>query len=293
MTTTTHTRVVIIESLDARNPKDFKSGSELQLYLEGLAEDNPHVIPTILHKVSSEKEFRVVLRELIRLAKENSDKPILHIETHGYDDTSGIVFSDGSDCLWSDLRPMLVELNEATEFNLLVCFASCFGAWSLGMIRPMEPAPCWGLIGPSEFTDGSELLGGFRAFYRPLLVSQDADAGIQALVSWPLENGYFLVEIAENWFYKLIDGYLTKDCTKERLSERAKAIYSQMPNKNVSIEVIEQIGRERAQVLIDDYFEKFFMIDRIEKNRERFDDGLQKAKKKATEFFELQGFLKT
>lgn len=290
MATSTHTRVVIIESLDPNNPADFKSGSELLLYLEGLADDNPHVIPAVLRKVASEKEFRAELCELIQLAKETNDKPILHIETHGYDDASGIVFADGSDCLWSDLKPLLVELNEATKFNLLVCFASCFGAWSLGMIRPMDPAPCWGLIGPSESTNGPELLGGFRAFYRPLLVDQDADAGTQALTSWSLNDGYFLVEIAENWFYKLIDGYLKKDCTKERISERAKLIHSKIPNKNVSMAAIEQIGRDRAQILIDDYFEKFFMISRIAENRDRFDCGLRQAKKNAKAFFEAQGF---
>lgn len=290
MATSTHTRVVIIESLDPNNPADFKSGSELLLYLEGLVEDNPHVIPAILRKVTSESEFRGELRELIRLAKETGDKPILHIETHGYDDASGIVFADGSDCLWSDLKPLLVELNEATKFNLLVCFASCFGAWSLGMIRPMEAAPCWGLIGPSKSTDGAELLGGFRAFYRPFLVDQDADAGVQALVSWRLEDGYFLVEIAENWFYKLIDGYLQRDCTNERICERSRVIQSKIPNKNISIEMIEQIGRNRAQMLIDDYFEKFFMIDRLPENSARFGNGLHDAKRGAKAFFEAQGF---
>ncbi|MFZ6676901.1 hypothetical protein [Undibacterium sp. Tian12W] len=290
MATSTHTKVVIIESLDPDNPADFKSGSELLLYLEGLTEDNPHVIPAILRKVSSENEFRVELRELIRLAKETGEKPILHIETHGYDDASGIVFADGSSCLWSDLKPLLEELNEASKFNLLVCFASCFGAWSLGMIRPMEAAPCWGLIGPSESTDGAELFGAFRAFYRPLLVSGDADSGFEALTSWPLQEGYFLVQIAEDWFYKLIDGYLKMDCTKERINERAKSIHSRIPNKSISIEMIEQIGRNRTETIIDDYFEKFFMVNRIIENRERFSNGLREAKKNAKDFFETQGF---
>lgn len=286
----THTRVVIIESLDPNNPNDFKSGSELQLYLAGLADDNPHVIPAVLHKISSEREFRTQLRELIRLAKDEGDKPILHIETHGYDNKSGIVFFDGSDCLWEDLKPMLLELNEATGFNLLVCFASCFGAWSLEMIRPMDPAPCRCLVGPSELSNGPELLGAFRAFYRPILVDQDFNAGAQALASWPLQKGYFLVKIAEDWFYEVIEGYLTRDCTKERMNERAKIIQSKILDSGISIEAITQIGRDRSQSLIDNYFRKFFMVDRIAENSARFEDGLQEAKKRAKIFFETQSF---
>jgi hypothetical protein len=171
------------------------------------------------------------------------------------------------------------------------------------MVKPTEAAPCWGLIGPSESTDGAELFGGFRAFYRPLLIGNDADAAVKAIVSWRLDDGNFLVEIAENWFFKTIEGYLNIDCTMERIRERAEDIRATIHDeinarpieirgefKVPSLEQIIKIGQQRAQEFIDDYFEKFFMVDRIKENHERFSEGLNNAKHKAKEFFEAQGY---
>ena len=119
----TFDRVVVFQSLQ---PHEFKSGTELKLYLEGLSEDSSHPIPIELYEFSDLIGFKQQLLVLCN-SIELGQHPILHLEMHGLADASGLVFSDNSKITWSDLQPILAELNMASGFNLLVCVATCFG----------------------------------------------------------------------------------------------------------------------------------------------------------------------
>lgn len=288
----TFTRVSIIQALPA---SEFESGTELSGYISGLREDFPLVPDVDLINVASKEEFLQEINNLISVCEQKGEQPILHIEIHGWDDRSGLAFPDMSSLQWCDLAEPLARLNRSTGFNLVVCVAACFGAHFLGCLHPTDRSPCFALIGPTLETDGSELLGSFRSFYRELLTTLDADAALKALHAHRLNEGGFLTITAEDWFYKLANGYLRTDCTKERLVERSAKIQDEMRASGqtltpADIKKVDQMGRSLAVNFLDRSFETYFMTEDIEGNAQRFSPSLEKTRRDVSEFFESQGY---
>jgi hypothetical protein len=290
MSTFSFTKIAIIESLE---PDDFKSGTELGNYLRGLQEDHPGVPNVDLTVVADRIEFLATIEALTVDAENDGEYPILQIETHGWANKTGLPFPDGTSLSWDELAAALARLNKATGFNLVVCVAACFGGHFIGALRPTDPSPCFALIGPTHETDGSELLRSFRALYRTLLLTLDANAALKALHEHRLNEGGFLTTTAEDWFFKLSDGYLRTHCTKERLKERGKAIVAELREEGKTLNSAAQsrisgIGEELAFSFLDRRFPSFFMTDAIPENRERFSNSLFEARRRAQEFFESQ-----
>ncbi|WP_041653945.1 hypothetical protein [Achromobacter xylosoxidans] len=283
-------KVTIIESL---KPTDFKSGTSLCESINGLREDNPEAPLAELETVQGCDGFLAKIRELTLSARDNDEFPILHIETHGWGDKSGLAFADGSSLGWDDLAQSLGLLNEATRFNLVVCVAACFGGHFVGSIKPTAPAPCFALVGPTHTVLPDELLRSFRDFYRALLTTPTAPAALQALLAHRLTVGGFLTTSVEDWFFKLADAYLRNDCTPERLKERAEKIIEQLKRESKTVNSeqqaeIEKIGETLAFGFLDRRFSEFFMIEEIPENADRFAASLAKAKAQATSFFNAQ-----
>ncbi len=283
------TRVVVIESLSS---SDFKSGAHLHAYLVGLAENNEQMPPVEYHSVQSAGQFSKLICMLTTVARTNGEQYILHIETHGLEDMAGIVFADDSYILWEDLGTLLVPLNREMQFNLLVCVVACFGAHFLGELNPTSPAPCYAIIGPTDSTDGSELLGRFRDFYRQLFLTLDVSAAVTALLQNDLNTGGFLVQTAEAWFMKVVVGYVETKCTKEVMEQRASTIRAQAiaEGKEISMEQIREIGRIRNQEFSDNYFREYFMTDMVPENVTRYANSLSLARLHIKNFLDAQGF---
>lgn len=287
MSTFNFSKVVIIESL---GPGEFESGTVLSQYINGLREDNPDAPPAELIQVEGSNDFLAKIRELTLAVQNDGDFPILHIEMHGWRNKTGLAFPDGSSLSWNDLADALASLNNAMFLNLVVCISACFGGHFVGSITPLAPAPCFALIGPTHKAKGPELLGSFRGFYRELLTTLDTRAALEALYSHRLDQGGFVTTSAEDWFFKLAKGYLLRDCTPSRLRERTDKIIEELnqEGKVVSAEqqiAIEKIGETMAMDFLDRMFPRFFMIDSIPENAQRFADSLAKAKAEALEFF--------
>ena len=225
MSSFSFSKVSIIQALD---PGEFESGTELGKYIDGLRDDRPTVPQVELINVKGREEFLRVIDTLVEEADRTDDCPILQIEMHGWEDKTGLAFPDDSSLSWPELSTPLARLNKATGFNLLVCMSACFGGHSLSFVRPHMPSPCFALIGPTHSVDPAELLGSFRALYRELLIKLDANAALVRLHAHGLEEGGFVTVTADDWFFKLAEGYLRTHCTKDRLKARAGAIVERL-----------------------------------------------------------------
>lgn len=284
----TFTRVSIIQALVG----EFESGKHLKHYIDGLRDDHPELPPVDFVNVRNKDDFLTELTSLTSLAEKSGEQPILHIEAHGLKNERGLIFPDGSVLDWLDLAPALAKLNRATDFNLLVCVAACFGGHFLEGVNPLHPSPCLGLLGPTELTDGAELLGSFRGFYRELLIREDANAGLTALLNHRLNAGGFLVVNASEWYVKLSKGYLAHGCTTDMLKQRAEGIREQMEDEDKPVppmpELLE-IGRSNARNFLDRSFGAFFMTDDIPANVHRFSEAHALVKRAASDVFSSQG----
>jgi|EndMetStandDraft_7_1072992.scaffolds.fasta_scaffold22285_2 hypothetical protein len=282
--------IVIIQSLD---PGDFKSGTELGKYIDGLRVDHPAVPNVELIEVSGRDEFLQTIDRLRVEAEQSGDCPILQIEMHGWEDKSGIAFPDDSSLNWKELSQPLASLNRATGFNLLVCMSACFGGHSLSFVRPGGSSPCFALIGPTHSVNAGDLLGSFRALYRELLITLDANAALAKLRTHGLSQGGFVTVTAEEWFFKLADGYLREHCTEERLKARAKKLTDEMTREGKTLNTAQQaamlqIGEQLAISFLDRRFPEFFMVDAIPSNQARFGDSLAKARQQVADFLAAQ-----
>lgn len=292
MSSFTFSRVTIIQAL---SPNDFQSGNELSGYINGLREDFPELPTVDFVNTSNSDEFFQSIENLIVDCEQKDEHPILHIEIHGLLDKSGLSFPDDSTLKWKDLALPLARLNRATGFNLVVCVAACFGGHFLEAISPTDPSPCFALIGPTDLTDGSELLGSFRSFYRALLTKKDANAALADLHAHRLNEGGFLTSTAEDWFFKLVQGYLEEKCTKERLAERFRSIQETQQAEGkvltpMGANMAFQMGKTLALTFLHRRFETFFMTRDIPSNSSRFSPSFEEANRRALQFFVSQGY---
>lgn len=283
-------KIVIIESLEH---DEFKSGTALCEYINGLKEDNPGSPTAHLVDVTGRDGFLSVIAALTEEAQRLGEAPILHIEMHGFEDKSGLSFPDGSSLGWDELALALIKLNKATEFNLVVCVAACFGGHFIDAVRPNDPSPCFALIGPSDLTDGAELLSSFRSLYRTLLTTLSASDALAALHSHRLNVGAFYYVSAEQWFFRLADGYLRTCCTKVRLKERRDKIIKELVSEGKEINaaqkaMLAEMGRTMASTFLERRFPTFFMTDEIPSNHARFSSSLTVARERVADFIASQ-----
>lgn len=272
----TFNRVVIVESLGAR---EFNSGEELHKYLiavEGLAD-----IPIEYVKCPSATAFLEILEELTILASQGII-PLLHIETHGADDHTGLVFQDDSFLSWGELAARWVPLNRATGFNLLVVVAACFGAhFLLSDFKLRSASPFWGLIGPTNTTHGPELLGSFRSFYRNLLNGATASSVFASLGKTRLDAGELLFQSAESLFLKGIIRYLEKFCSAAFLRSRANKNRKKLKKlgRNVSLgHALRSLAHAHDDFAFDNFADNYFMLQDLPDNRKRFSATLGQCK---------------
>jgi hypothetical protein len=101
--------------------------------------------------------------------------PVVHLETHGSDpwdgdpENIGFGVSAESSSPWATLGPLLVPLNVAAGFRLLVVSAACWGSGVMAAIQSgQHPAPFACALGlRTEVTEG-RLRDAMREFYRSL-----------------------------------------------------------------------------------------------------------------------------
>ena len=283
-------KVAIIQSLD---PWEFETGTELGKSIDGLRDDHDVVPDVELINVKGRDEFLHAVSKLTTEVEQHGATPVLQIEMHGWEDKSGLAFPDNSSLAWQELSDPLARLNKATGFNLLVCMSACFGGHSLSFVKPSSPSPCFGLIGPTHSVNPSELLGGFRSFYRELITTQDEKAALAKLHAHGLQEGRYISVTAEEWFFRIADGYLKTYCTEERLKIRAKAITDKLlkegkPLNEAQQAAVAHLGTTLASGFLERRFPEFFMVDAIPENRTRFGQSLTQAKQQAADFMESQ-----
>jgi hypothetical protein len=193
------TKIFILESL---KQSDFKSGYELKQALNGYSAEGIHVPHIDYQEVDDYHTFKNAIQELTLKSSLHNDKFILHIECHGNQD--GIFLKNDDFISWHELSCLLVELNKAMGFNLLLCIGGCYGGYALQMVKCFKPSPCMAIAGPSDEVFPDELLNRYRSFYRELLTNLNLVGAFRRLSDRPLCNGGFLCQTADVWFKKQI-----------------------------------------------------------------------------------------
>jgi len=202
--------------------------------------------------------------------------PILHIECHGLEDTTGISLANGEHMSWAELKPYLTAINIATKCNLLVVLAACFGGHMVQIIQPVERAPCLALLSPTKEIYPDEILKPLTAFYTELFHSLNLNAALNKLRSHPITEGGYYFKTAPDFFQSVYVGYLKgiADEEKFKFKHRAKNIYTELKKSGTtspgSIGAIKKMLKQTQPDFFKSYYENLFMIDLYPKNKSRF-----------------------
>jgi hypothetical protein len=273
-TTFSFDSVHVIESLPVG---EFQSGRELfETVLAPAAANDPGFVVE-LHSPKSAPELVSSLRYVEQVSKTHARSPIVHLETHG--NVEGLGTADGSFLEWSELAPLLLQINKLTRVNTLVMAVMCRGWHMSSVLRATDRAPAFGILGTLAEPGGGHLLQCMQAFYRRLLhPGHDLKAALDEANSLiPSEADHFHMEGAELLLCRVLRHYFRNAFVDESKEERATRLLAKFAEaKGLPLEAVES-SRQSIEAQLDDcefwfnhYKTRFLMLDLFPANASRF-----------------------
>lgn len=265
--------VAIIESIP---PGELKTGTELfETVLAPAYTANPRFVYELYHPQSAQ-QFLGILETIRRVAERFHHSPIVHLETHG--DKEGISLSNGEALSWAQIAPAIREINTLSRMNLLVVAAMCHGWHMVDLLRPVERAPAFGIVGTEEAVDAGELLETMQRFYRVLLGPGDFRAAMDAANEGVSYEGWrFKMEGAELWLCRAFKHYIEAMTTEETLAERVNRMVADVARaQNLDLRGTMLARTTLTEAVRDHnnwfnyYKNRFLMLDLFPENAPRF-----------------------
>lgn len=262
-------KISIIESLGS---SDKKTGKLLFDDLEVLEIFHEKGISIEYVPVSNSQELISHIQALTIGAKEHGVYPVLQIEAHGSNDKQSLILSSKEAIAWRALEPHLRELNIASECNLLIVMATCFGLYASSAISILDRAPFWGLIGPEELVFPDQILQSLTKFYTAIYSAGSAQALLESLK--PAANEAGLQFITSEWFFiKSYKYYVQEYCKSPSFRTRIERIRSKLQKQApIDFPIDEHIqshfelnGKEKFEAML----KYFFMVDLFHKNMDK------------------------
>jgi hypothetical protein len=170
---------------------------------------------------------------------------------------------------------LLLQLNRATNLNLIASFAACFGGFFLRQMELLRRCPVRLTIGPTEEVMAHELRTGFKAFYETILETLCISDAESRLHTMKLSRGRWIVETAEEWYFRVAASHLLTDCSRVALKRRAHVLHERM-TRMVGVctwserEIYKRLTAHTRQVLLEKYYRRFFMVHPFPANAKRF-----------------------
>lgn len=263
----------VIESLPEG---DLMTGTALvENHLEAVANRNSD-----LHFAFKKPRTKSELIELLHKVRDEalSEKlyPMLHFECHGCPDGLGV--ASGELVEWDELREILIEINQASQLNLVVVLAACNGVHLIKVSTKMDRAPFWAIIGPENEITAGEAQNDFATFYNSFFQCLDGDAAINALnggVERQDRKYHFLS--AQGLFARAYRTYYKSHCIGKGRRERIEGLVTEsMKNPDVKRKGITWARNKIKAGLSeeDKHFEKlkkrYFFCDLFPENVPRF-----------------------
>ena len=229
-------------------------------------------------RVENEYQLFDYLEQLRGQNEQNHAFPLLHIESHGYED--GLQLADRSLVSWEHLKKGLIPLNVSMRLNLMVVLASCFGGALTKSLNLSDRAPVWGLIGPTQEVSVGEVERDFGTFYRTLFSTGSPKTAMDELNKVASQDLYYRTT-AEGFFYKVWQSYKEKLCTSGKLKVRARRMRKRAKRLKISplptaVEFKKRLVREEPGAF-NKFRDCYFMCDLYPDNQDRFSVTYEKA----------------
>ena len=265
-------KITVIQSL---GEKDLHTGTKICEDIDLHNAIHARGLEIELLDVISKDDFVGIFKKLTKEAVVNKTIPVVHIESHGSDDSEGLVLSSGEFLNWDELKPLAIGLNTATRLNLLIVLAACHGANFTKKLAPSERSPCWALAGPVEVVGQKSILRSFSSFYQEILKSGDGGAAVRKLNehSGAGDIKYYFTT-AETFFTYAYKRYIKTGCSKQSYGARAQEMRRKLIVQKVyplpSVADLQLELEKSQEAFFEKYRALFFMYDLFPENTERF-----------------------
>ena len=204
--------------------------------------------------------------------------PILHLEIHGSNDTSGLILKSGELVKWAELYDILSDINLEIGNNLFLTLAVCHGAYLMQLISLNKPAPFYGFIGSFDEIGIEDLLIRYNEFYKEFLSSFKLDLAFEKLIAAnPSIPSTYRYISSEETFKHVYDKYLKENTSLEGIEKRKTQVIKDENLKftnRAERRGFEKMFAKKILETREKYYKEhsaiFFMLKRFPKNRQRF-----------------------
>ena len=213
--------------------------------------------------ITSKKSFEEILIELTHHAKESRMRPILHIDMHGCAENGLFVCETNEYISWDFVVDLLRDLNVATQNNLCIVGAACYGLRAIMPIKLNQATPFFILLAPEEEVEVGFLLDNIFSFYNCLFQTGSIDTAYSRNLSD--EFKYFH---CEKMLFIAIARYIKEQCRgkggQSRRERLLTEIFSDQSEESKSQTITETRSKLKEslkpdQSLLDRYAKKFLI----------------------------------
>jgi len=161
--------IIIISSL---KEQDKKTGVKLKEYLDLLNTTRNLGLEIYIYFVKTEIELENNFALIEKSIEESHKIPLIHFETHGSNDESGLVLSNNDYIGWKKLGDFCRKINIKTKNSLFVSVSACFGGKLAECINIKKECPFSILIGPTTMIYPNDIENFNEAFFMQLFESK-------------------------------------------------------------------------------------------------------------------------
>lgn len=154
----------------------------------------------------------------LELKIKNGFRPILHFDVHGSKEYGLEIGITGEFVGWDTITDNIRELNSASDNNLFVFVAACYGAYLLKSLNITKPSPFFIMCGPLDIVTFGEVEASVVPFYKELFKNESINIANQAL--------QFQIEYyhSERIFLLLFAKYIREKCLGKGVKKRREQL---------------------------------------------------------------------
>jgi len=167
------------------------------------------------------------LDKIAGLFHSNGIVPYLHFEMHG--STKGLSFKSGERILWGELRPLLSAINARINNNLFVSLATCYGAFLINAIDPLDRIPFYAFVGPIDEIKVGELEADWETYFNCLLNTRDFGTAIKEINLRNIHTPYMFYT-GEDIFDRMMNIYKNMYQEEDSIKQKIQSLFEQAIN---------------------------------------------------------------
>lgn len=264
-----YNKLFVIQSLNTDEPQ---TGDQLVASVKPMLE--PLGIEVELFKAATREEFFAAMAAIWKQCSPGGKRvyPILHLETHGFGDLTGISIRPPKERVtWQEFSDRCRDINRECHNNMMVTTGLCHGLHAISKISIRSEAPFFALVGPEKAVSIADVRR-FVEFYKSVFEKGDINLAMTKLTN---DFGLFL---APRLFLNAFAAYLREDCKGPGRDERIERLLM----KFFEDQAHWRLSESSARAIIEEFtrpspgaFEQFkerFLMSRHPLNSTRFDE---------------------